>query len=92
MSAQPFAVPAEYRPLHKYLRDRYADTVRLTFTEIEDLIGVSLPEVARVDQAWWANPAEGSPASAQSHAWIQADRRATPNLRARSVAFERGQT
>ena len=31
-----FVVPAEYLPLHKYLDGRYADTVVLTFAEVED--------------------------------------------------------
>jgi hypothetical protein len=82
-------VPAEYRPLHKYLGDRYASAVVLTFSQIEDLLGHALPPVAFEDAGWWtsANP-DGSP-SAQSHSWTQADRTATPNLAARSVLFER---
>ena len=47
-----------YRLLHKYLRDRFADRVVLTFGEIEDLIGFSLPEAARLEPAWWDGPAE----------------------------------
>ncbi len=49
------AVPSEYRPLHKYLDERFANTVVLTFSEIEDLLGFTLPDSARVHQAWWAN-------------------------------------
>ena len=57
MNATPnsVAVPAEYRSLHKYLDDRYANTVVLTFAEIEDLLGFTLPDLARVQQEWWAN-------------------------------------
>jgi len=86
---RPSAVPAEYRVLHKYLNDRYADTVVLTFGEIEDLLGFALPEVARLEHAWWARSDDGSAASPESHSWIQAGRTATPNLLARTVAFER---
>ena len=53
-----FVVPAEYLPLHKYLDGRYADTVVLTFAEVEDLLGIALPEAARADQTWWANADE----------------------------------
>jgi hypothetical protein len=53
--ADMFAVTSEYRSLHKYLHDRYADCVVLTFAEIEDLLGFTLPDVARIDQAWWAS-------------------------------------
>jgi hypothetical protein len=84
-----FSVPSEYRPLHKYLDERFANTVVLTFSEIEDLMGCTLPAPARVEQKWWANPdAEHTP-SAQSQSWTQASRTAKANLIARTVAFER---
>ncbi|PYR92062.1 MAG: hypothetical protein DMF84_14905 [Acidobacteria bacterium] len=83
-----FAMPAEFRSLYKYLHDRYADTVVLTFTEMEDLLGFALPDVARVEQAWWANADPDSP-SPQSLSWMQADRTATPRLPAQVVVFER---
>jgi hypothetical protein len=88
-SLEPGMVRIEYRPLHKYLRDRYADTVVLTFREIEDLLGSALPDLARLQAAWWTGTdADGAP-SAQSHAWIQARRTALPNLLSRTVRFER---
>lgn len=84
-----FAVPSEYRPLHKYLAERFADIVVLRFTEIESLIGFTLPAAARLDPAWWATvDAAGAPVP-QSHSWTQADRTAVANLAARSVTFER---
>jgi len=82
-------VPAEYLPLHKYLDNRFADTVVLTFREIEDLLGARLPDLASRQNDWWANDAADSPASPQSLSWTQASRTAEPNLRARSVRFER---
>ena len=39
LGSRTSAVPAEYLPLHKYLDGRYADTVVLTFSEVEDIIG-----------------------------------------------------
>jgi hypothetical protein len=86
---QLFAVPAEYLSLHKYLNDRYANTVVLTFAEIEDLLGFTLPDVARLQQGWWANLDADSTPSAQSRSWTQASRTARPNLLAQTVAFER---
>lgn len=83
------SVPAEYLPLHKYLDGRYADTVVLTFSEVEDLIGISLPDAARLDQNWWANGDEGGTASPQSHSWTRANRSAKPNLKAQIVVFDR---
>jgi hypothetical protein len=82
-------VPAEYRSLYRYLTTRYADIVVLRFAEIEDLLGFVLPDVARVQPGWWATVRTGGTPSAQSRAWIEANRTATPNLLARTVAFER---
>jgi hypothetical protein len=84
-----FAVPAEYLPLHKYLDGRYADTVVLTFAEIEDLLGIALPDLARAEAGWWANgDTDGTP-SPQARSWTRANRSAKPNLRAKIVAFDR---
>jgi hypothetical protein len=83
------AMAGQYRTLHKYLHDRYADTIVMTFGEIEDLIGFGLPDAARLEPAWWAS-AEGSGVpSPQSLAWTQANRSATPRLPAQVVVFER---
>jgi hypothetical protein len=82
-----FTGPAEYRILHKYLRDRFADTVVLTFAQIEDLLGCALPDVARLRLDWWATTDEAP--SAQSRTWTQASRTAVPNLLARTVMFDR---
>jgi hypothetical protein len=80
-------VSAEYRPLHKYLDGRYADTVVLTFAEIEDLLGFALPAVARMEREWWTGTDDAP--EAQSRAWIQANRSAKPNLQASTVIFDR---
>jgi hypothetical protein len=84
---QRFTGPAEYRGLHTYLRDRFADTVVLTFAQIEDLLGCALPDVARVTSEWWATDHEHP--SVQARTWVQARRTATPHLLARTVEFER---
>ncbi|HTI40171.1 MAG TPA: hypothetical protein VL484_21595 [Vicinamibacterales bacterium] len=73
-------------PLHKYLYDRYADAVVLTFAEIEDLAGVALPDLARRSSDWWTAP---EPDSCFADSWIQANRTARPNIGARTVAFVR---
>jgi hypothetical protein len=85
----PAAAPSEYRLLQKYLENRYADTVVLTFGEIEDLIGAALPGPARFQQEWWANADGDSGPSAQAQSWTHASRTAKPNLRAGTVTFER---
>ena len=85
----PSGVPAEYRFLHKYLVDRFADVIVLRFAEIEDLLGCTLPHSAKIPSDWWAGPDDAGTPSAQSRAWTEANRTATPNFPARTVAFER---
>jgi hypothetical protein len=71
-------VPAgQYEPVCRYVENRYADTVVLTFAEVEDLLGFSLPELARIQLDWWAS------------ALTVASRTVTPNLAAEIVSFER---
>ena len=72
------AVPAgTYAPVSDYVDKRYADTVVLTFREIEELLGFALPEAARSQEAWWLE------------ALTVVRRSIKPNLAARIVAFER---
>src|SRR4051794_2442448 len=76
----------QYLLLYKYLQNRYADTVVLTFAQIESLLGFALPEQARLNQQWWAN----APVTTNySDSWTLARRVATPNLLAQTVAFAR---
>jgi hypothetical protein len=78
----------EYRLLHKYLRDRFANRLVLSFSEIEDILGFSLPESARLQQEWWATDTL-TRESAQSESWTLASRTATVNMAAQNVMFER---
>jgi hypothetical protein len=78
-----------YLSLYKYLVGRYANTVVLTFDEIEDLLGFTLPEVARLRQEWWTTADPSPDGSRHSDSWILASRTATPNVLAQTVVFER---
>ena len=78
-----------YRVLYEYLEKRYADTVVLTLQQIQDLLGVSLPDPALTDPAWWADTGRGAADTLWSDAWTLAHRTAQPNLRAQAVTFER---
>jgi hypothetical protein len=86
--AQP-AMFGKYLLLYKYLQDRYADTVVLTFGQIESLLGFALPDQARLNQEWWTNAAATAAGSNHADSWILARRVATPNLLAETVAFAR---
>jgi hypothetical protein len=84
-----YPAAGEYKLLYKYLRDRYANRIVLTFSEIEDLLGFSLPDLARLQLAWWDGGDFAADASHQSLAWMLAGRTATVNLPAQCVVFER---
>lgn len=86
---RPSAVPAEYRPLHKYLEERYAENLVLTFGEIEDLLGFSLPDSARIAPEWWATADAPAVRTPQSRSWTEASRTAKANLPAEIVLFQR---
>ena len=81
--------------LFDYLEDRYAQTVVLTFQQIEDLLGSGLPEPARQDRGWWLEPQTSATAATTAgtpgatRAWTLAGRTASPNLQAQTVTFER---
>jgi len=78
-----------YRLLHDYLRERFADSVVLTFGQIEDLLGAPLPVEARSDPGWWARTAVNATDPHCSDAWVLANRTARPNLQAETVLFDR---
>jgi hypothetical protein len=82
-----FAGP--YLGLYTYLDRRFADTVVLTFAQIEDLLGFALPAAARVDAEWWTNASRNVVASPHSDCWTLAQRTAVPNLSAAIVSFAR---
>jgi hypothetical protein len=79
----------KYLLLYKYLENRYANTVVLTFAEIEDLLGFTLPDQACVEREWWTDAATKVTGPNYSDSWILASRTAMPNLLARTVVFER---
>src|SRR6185503_17498406 len=54
---------------------------------VESLLGCALPARARTALDWWTNPADD--VDRHADAWNVARRSATPNLPARTVAFER---
>jgi hypothetical protein len=88
--AEPLPVMSgKYLLLYKYLQNRYADTVVLTFGQIESLLGFALPDQARLNRQWWSNAAVTSAGTNYADSWILARRVATPNLLAQTVAFDR---
>jgi CBS domain-containing protein len=63
------------------------DEVRLTFEEIEQIIGGSLPASAYEHRAWWANDSQGHP---HSQLWLEVGWRAGyRNIAGRIITFVR---
>ena len=79
----------EYLALHVYLRDRFADSIVLTFSQVEDLLGFALPPAARADAEWWREPHDGVARTTQAEAWQLASRSAVVNMAASCILFER---
>jgi len=57
----------KYDPLADYLQNSRENSVRLSFREIEQMLGESLPASARKYRPWWANDAT----HVQAHAWLE---------------------
>jgi len=56
-----------YEPLEKFLLSSGQDYIRMTFSEIERILGFSLPKSAYIYNAWWANGGH-----TQAYAWLDA--------------------
>jgi hypothetical protein len=83
------AFSGPYQLLYTYLDCRFADTVVLTFAQMEDVLGFALPAAARLHTEWWTDPSDNVAAPHHSESWTLARRTAHPNLSAKIVSFPR---
>ena len=83
------AMTGKYLLLYEYLENRYANSVVLTFAQIEDLVGFPLPDQARCQREWWTGAGAAQAGASYADAWKLASRTASPNLLAKIVAFDR---
>ena len=60
---------AKYYPLEAHLKSIGFERIRMTFDEIEQVIGSRLPASARKHRAWWSNNPSNS---VITHAWLGA--------------------
>ena len=56
----------KYDPLFRYLQQIKDQQIRLSYTEVEEIIGTTLPTSASKDNRWWLN---NDKTHAQSSAW-----------------------
>ncbi|MBC6498063.1 MAG: hypothetical protein GDA54_07110, partial [Alphaproteobacteria bacterium GM7ARS4] len=62
----------KYKPLYNYLCQLNGMTWRATFSEIEDVLGLRLPNSARTYRPWWGNVATHTSRPSQTRAWMAA--------------------
>ncbi len=78
---------SKYAPLGAFLASTGRDEVRMSFRDIEDLIGFSLPPSAHKHRAWWSNNASNN---VMAHAWKDAGyRSARVDMAGETLVFER---
>ena len=85
---QPTARTPRYEPLTQYLSLRAEPVVKMSFADVERVLGRPLPASARRHRPWWANEQGGT----HSHAlaWLGAGRRtANVDLNFATVEFIR---
>jgi hypothetical protein len=74
---------SKYDPLRDFLTARAENTVTLTFSEIDELVG-TLPPSARKYDLWWLNR---DPSHRHCQSWGEAGYTAHPDLRGGQVTF-----
>ncbi|MBR0724136.1 DUF7662 domain-containing protein [Bradyrhizobium manausense] len=81
-------VMSVYDPLQRKLKSVREPAVRLTFSEIEEILGRPLPASAYKYSAWWDNE-KSRPGHAHSFAWLDAGFKARVSMKKRTVEFNR---
>ncbi len=80
---------SRYLALSQHLSQLDVDSIRLSFADVELLIGTPLPASAREHQAWWAN-SRTNDTHLWAHLWIRAGwEKSAVNLAERWVDFRR---
>lgn len=78
---------SKYQPLQEYLEKNNTAEITLTFTEIEEIIGNTLPDSARTKRQWWGNRNKGA---LQAISWIKAGYNVTKiNLEEKKITFSK---
>jgi hypothetical protein len=78
---------SKYEPLPQFLSAGTASTRRMSFEQIERVLGFNLPKSAYEHEAWWSNNATGH---SHARAWLAAGWRTQDvDLEGRKVTFYR---
>jgi hypothetical protein len=77
----------KYEPLTKYLKAKDQSYISVQFSEIEALLGMSLPRSAYAHRAWWSNNPNNN---VMTKAWLAAGYRTEQvDLERRRLVFRR---
>ncbi len=77
----------KYQPLSEFLRQQAVNEVRMSFAQIERVIGGKLPPKAQQHRAWWSNSPSNS---VMTKAWLAAGFRSEQvDLQGRKLVFRR---
>ena len=60
---------SKYYSLYAHLKQNQTTSLTLTLSTIEQILGLSLPNSARVQRGWWSNRSKGA---LQAQAWMNA--------------------
>jgi hypothetical protein len=78
---------SKYEPLPQFLQGTGVPSCRMSFDEIEQILGFKLPKSAYEHEAWWSNNATGH---SHARAWLASGwRTEAVDLQARQVTFQR---
>lgn len=83
---------SKYELLEKYLSNCNEEEIHLTFSDIERIIGDSLPASATKHDQWWENIGDGPNRHSQAYAWYNAGYNAKANRRDKKVLFYKKQS
>jgi hypothetical protein len=77
----------KYEPLTEFLQRQPGGEVRMSFAQIERVVGFKLPPVAQRHRAWWSN---SSTNNVMTRAWLDAGFRSEQvDMRARKLVFRK---
>ena len=77
----------KYEPLTEFLQRQPGGEVRMSFAQIERVVGFKLPPVAQRHRAWWSNSPTNN---VMTQAWLNAGFRSEQvDMAARKLVFRR---
>ena len=80
----------KYEPLTEFLKKQPGSEVRMSFAQIERVIGCKLPPVAQRHRAWWSN---SSTNNVMTQAWLDAGFRSEQvDMESGRLVFRRDKT